>query len=82
MCSQNVCIDEVYYTKGCFNGVLVLPEMTWRDNQDRISSRGIVGVGFYDGGAVEIYCFRLYDRALSDDEVAYNYLVDKERFGL
>ena len=29
-----------------------------------------------------IYCVRLYSRALTADEVAHNYAVDKERFNL
>lgn len=29
-----------------------------------------------------IYCIRDYDRILSDDEIAYNYSIDKTRFGL
>lgn len=28
------------------------------------------------------YCLRLYDRVLSDAEVAYNYSIDQERFGV
>lgn len=30
----------------------------------------------------KIYCLRIYSRALTDDEVAENYAVDKARFGL
>ena len=37
-----------------------------------ISSRNHRGV---------MYCIRIYNRALSDDELDFNYLVDKERFG-
>ena len=28
------------------------------------------------------HCIRLYNRALSESEIAYNYLIDRERFGL
>lgn len=30
----------------------------------------------------QLYSIRIYDRALTDDEIMQNYLVDKERFGL
>jgi hypothetical protein len=33
----------------------------------------------YEG---RIYCVRLYSRALTADEIAHNYAVDKERFNL
>lgn len=29
-----------------------------------------------------IYCIRIYNRALTDEERAFNYTIDKERFGL
>lgn len=29
-----------------------------------------------------VHCVRVYNRALTDDEIAYNYAIDKERFGL
>lgn len=31
---------------------------------------------------ITIYCLRFYSRALNSDEVAHNYAIDKERFGL
>lgn len=34
---------------------------------------------FFNGDA---YCIRIYNRALTAEEVAYNYAIDKERFGL
>ena len=30
----------------------------------------------------EIHCYRIYNRPLSAEEIAYNYLIDKMRFGL
>ena len=28
------------------------------------------------------FCVRIYDRVLSEDEILYNWAIDKERFGL
>lgn len=38
----------------------------------------IPGLSAFDG---KIYCIRIYNRALEDDEIFTNYLVDRERFG-
>ncbi len=35
-----------------------------------------------EGGAFNIYSLRVYDRPLSAEEIAHNYAIDKERFGL
>ena len=29
-----------------------------------------------------IYCVRIYNRALSEEEIKHNYEIDKERFGI
>lgn len=31
---------------------------------------------------MDVYCFRVYNRALTSAEVMYNRSVDRERFGL
>lgn len=36
----------------------------------------------YQHGRAEIYAIRVYNRILTDAEIAHNYAVDKERFGL
>lgn len=42
-----------------------------------------IGYGYNRGGFVgEIYCIRMYNRALTPEEIAYNYEIDKVRFGL
>ena len=33
-------------------------------------------------GTIDIHTFRLYNRALTEEEIAHNYAVDKARFGL
>lgn len=43
----------------------------------------ILGRGEYDGANYKSgYCFRVYNRTLTDEEIAHNYAVDKERFNL
>lgn len=34
------------------------------------------------GGGTKFYCVRFYNRPLTDEEIAHNYAIDKERFGL
>ena len=43
-----------------------------------------IAIRKYSSGssAMEFYCLRFYSRALTADEIAHNYMVDKERFGL
>ena len=36
----------------------------------------------YDSLQGEMYCVRLYNRALMDEEIAHNYAIDKARFNL
>jgi hypothetical protein len=48
------------------------------DGAINLPANGIVGGGPYSGS----HCFRIYSRALTDEEIAYNYAIDKERFGL
>lgn len=47
-------------------------------NNIRIGGRYAGNLAFVGG----IHCIRLYSRTLTDAEVAANYAVDKERFGL
>ena len=37
-------------------------------------------IGFSTTGSVQIYCIRIYDRALSAEETVYNFEVDKARY--
>lgn len=43
------------------------------------------GIGYYYTSMtvdMEVRCFRLYNRTLTPEEIRYNYLIDKARFGL
>ena len=48
-----------------------------------VSSGLVIGYG-YNSGAFSgtIYAIRMYNRVLTPDEIAHNYEIDKERFGL
>lgn len=39
-------------------------------------------VGWPAGTIIDLYCVRQYSRALTADEIAHNYAIDKERFNL
>lgn len=52
------------------------------DSQDNPLGIGCGQYVAYGIATARIYCIRLYSRVLTDAEVAANYAVDKERFGL
>ena len=65
----------------CDNSILA-------STKDKIDNRNILSrwfLGEYNGNnhsEVEYYCVRLYSRALTADEIAHNYEIDKARFNL
>ena len=65
----------------CNNSILA-------STQNKIDNRNILSrwfLGDYNGNRnskVDYYCIRLYSRALTDEEIAANYAIDKARFGL
>ena len=40
-----------------------------------------IEIGYGTAGGWFFYCVRIYNRALTDEEVEYNHLIDQERFG-
>lgn len=92
---QNVFIGQPHYSYGArstvsrcgvdafHNGVLsndVDFKNTW-GNQSVITVGGRVSTTSYDG-AGELYNLRVYSQELTAAEIAANYAIDKERFGL
>ena len=69
-------------SEGYYNGVLQSKASSFdasvraTDNRVRILGSNVVGA------TCDFSCLRIYNRALSTDEIAYNYSVDKERFGV
>lgn len=65
----------------------------YKNNLLFVSQKATVGsipafnvLEFYANGArgfdMKLYCIRVYNRALTAEEIAHNYAIDKERFGL
>lgn len=57
------------------NGTSIQPNSSISGVFLRIPSRSYAFRGYY-------HCFRIYNRTLSTSELAHNYAIDKERFGL
>lgn len=58
---------------------------TWNQNKPQTATS--IGIGaanssMFRPGVGDIYCVRLYNRALTDAEIAHNYSIDKARFNL
>jgi hypothetical protein len=65
--------------KSAYNGTIVTQSIATRQRTD---SRG--NYIFTDGGwmlsKASVYCVRVYDRVLTDEEILYNYEIDKQIF--
>lgn len=66
------------------NGVALSPSGTYSEPNSGLYT---IGASYWRGNyrdffAGKIYCVRIYNRQLTAEEIAYNYNVDKERFGL
>lgn len=55
---------------------------TGEDSNTFYSSMFIIGSNNSDYAGAEVFSFRIYNRALTQDEISHNYAIDKERFGL
>jgi hypothetical protein len=66
------------------NGVKVLSaNLTPKNLGIRVGDSQPIAIrGNYDSESKSFYCVRFYTRALSAEEIAYNYDIDKARFGL
>ena len=64
------------------NGELFLTQKNWFGKEYSKLGR----ILWWDGGGrgfnMKLYCFRIYNRALTDEEIRANYAIDKERFGI
>ena len=69
------------YTKCYKNGLL---QSTVEANDSWGSNQSGFNVGYYTsyGLTADVYAVRLYNRQLTADEIAQNYAVDKERYGI
>ena len=83
--SANVSYKQTLYFNGQNSGYNTLSGPIKSPDNNTIMTVGVNPVGsspqasYFDGN---IYAVRIYDRALTDEEIARNYQVDKARFGL
>ena len=64
-----------------FNNVLVTTSAATAESAS-VTVRAYHYMNIRAMSEMEVHCIRIYNRALSDDEVGYNYFIDRERYGL
>lgn len=64
------------FTSGYVNGILT------RRQDVYYAQQGNTVLPYLSGNVVKILSFRVYDRVLTEDEIAYNHMIDQVRFWL
>ena len=74
----------------CYGDGVLLGRVSHEYNPDAVGGEIVIGsravfmgsYGFYLSSGIKIHSIRIYNRTLTYDEIAHNYDIDKERFGL